>query len=302
MSPNYFVVTCHGWSASNWLAHALHKHKDVTCAHSSALIPAKNASVFDGRGLQKHIPDLRKGYVERQTRSLMDTYADFSKDQQTEFVGSVHSYRLRDLPAQTRLIGQTETTIPVVNLVRHPLDLVVSGYGQFKDLFPIDLNEFSWTLRKIVDQGLDIAETVCKRHSINPGDFDTVCFLGACVVLGSLRMDLDALNEVSESDTGPWDYRGIVRMEEVTRDRKTYAELLDRLSNHKLQADTEYLESVFEEKRVNVHNRSAPEGTAARWQALQPWQREAFKAYLALFQLQSAYESNGYDFSFLEET
>lgn len=301
VSPDYSIVPCHGWIASNLLAHAVQKHVDITCAHSSANILASDARVFNGQGLQSHIPALRKEYVERQTRCLKDAYADFSKYLGTAFVGSVNSYRLRDIPAQTNLTGETDQKISVADVIRHPLDLVVSGYGQFKDFFPIDLNEFPRALRKIVDQGLEIAEAVCKKHNVKRGDFALVCFLGACVVLGSLRLDIDALTELAKDDEAPWAYRGFVKMEEVTQNPGTYAERLGRLTNQKLEADSQHLHSVFSKVRVNVHNHFAPQGTEARWQSLQPWQRDAFRAYFNHFQLQSAYEEYGYDFSFLEE-
>lgn len=297
---SYFVVTCHGWSASNWLANALHKHPNILCAHSSAALPADDPSVFDGDGLKKKIPALRKGYIARQNRSLTDLYESLPNPKNAHIIGSVHTYRLRDLPAQTELITPRSSPIPVVNLVRHPLDLVVSGYGQFKDLFRIDLNEFSWTLNKIVARGLEMPEAICAKHNVDPGDYDSVCFLGACVVLGSLRLDLDALDAVENSGAAHWDFRGHVQMEQLTRDPNSFSRLLPTLTNRNDLATTEYLDSVFTERKVNIHNHDAPSGTHQRWNALKPWQQEAFRAYLDLFELQKQYEAIGYDFSMME--
>lgn len=55
-----------------------------------------------------------------------------------DFYGSVHFYRLRDLPAQYEKFENSERNFNVINLIRNPIDLVWSGYGQFKELFKTD--------------------------------------------------------------------------------------------------------------------------------------------------------------------
>jgi hypothetical protein len=220
VSTEYFIVTSHGWSASNWVAHSLNLNRNITCAHSSAAIIADNPGLYDGEGLRQHLGDFRRGYVERQNRSIDELYDDLQQRLPAPLVGTVHTYRLRDLPVQESRFGSAHRQYRTVNLVRHPLDLVISGYGQFRKLFRIDLNEYAWTLRKIVDQGLDIAEAICNRHGLVPGDYDVLCFLGACVTLGSLKLDIDALGRIKENQGNRWGYRGTARMEDVTRSRK----------------------------------------------------------------------------------
>ncbi|KXF75001.1 hypothetical protein ATN84_20125 [Paramesorhizobium deserti] len=296
-----FIVTCHGWSASNWLAYALNAHDDISCAHSSAAIVADDPAIFDGDGLRENIPVLRKGYIQRQTKPISDVYAEIAASHPAPFIGSVHTYRLRDLPVQSECFGPPDTAFPVVNLVRHPLDLVVSGYGQFKDLFPIDLNEFAWTLRKIADHGLDIIEDVCARHDKRPGDFDQVCFFGACVVLGSLQLDLKARDRIQQPPANTsWDYRGAVKMEEVTRSPETLAELIERLTGETGLATPAYLRKVSSMGRINTHHHSARPSSVERWRDLEDWQQEAFSRFLDHFGLRAAYIEMGYNFDFMD--
>ena len=300
--PKKFIVTCHGWSASNWLAYVLNAHDDISCAHSSAAIVAQDPAIFDGEGLKEKISVLRKGYVQRQNRPLAEVYDEIAKAHSAPYVGTVHTYRLRDLPVQHKRFGAPGQTMRVANLVRHPLDLVISGYGQFKDLFPIDLNEFAWTLRKIVDQGLEIVEDVCGRHNRRPGDFDEICFFGACVVLGSLKLDLDALDEIRDAGaSSPWDYRGVVKMEEITRSPEVLAGLIEELTDEAGLASPAYLQKVASQGRINRHNRKAPDSTAERWSGLQDWQKEAFSRFLDHFGLRAPYAEFGYGFEFLDE-
>lgn len=299
---NRFIITCHGWSASNWLAAALQSHPKITCGHSAAAIPAEDPKVFDGPGMKAQLPRLRKGYLQRQSRPIDAVYADLARQHPAPHIGTVHTYRLRDLPVQASQFAPQSGPYRVLNLIRHPLDLVVSGYGQFRDLFAIDLNEFSWTLAKIVDQGLDIVETICDRHGLRPGEYDVLCFFGACVVLGSLRLDLDALAKLqapgNKADPAPWQYLGMVRMEDITRDPNALASLVTRLTGQPELADESYLQQVFRQGRINTHNPEAADSTHQRWTDLNDWQREAFLAFLQHFDLRSAYEKLGYSFAF----
>ena len=292
-----FIVTCHGWSASNWLAHALHCHPRISCAHSAAAILAEDPAIFDGVGLKTQLPRVRAGYLQRQSRAIDALYADLAHQHPAAHIGTVHTYRLRDLPVQADRFPPRDGPYRVVNLLRHPLDLVVSGYGQFRDLFAIDLNEFSWTLAKIVDQGLEIVETICDAHDLRPGSYDVLCFFGACVVLGSLRLDLDALDQISDED---WHYLGAVRMEEITTDPAALARLIAQLTDQPGLADQAYLDQVFRKGRINVHNAHAARGTQQRWHDLAPWQQQGFAAFLDHFALRAPYTELGYDFSFLD--
>jgi len=285
-----FLLTSHGWSASKWVAYALNLHPDITCGHSSAALLADDTAHQDDN-LAPLIPGLRAGYTRRQSVALSEIYAALSAKAPARFTGTVHTYRLRDLPVQAQHFPPAPG-IPVMNLVRHPLDLVVSGAGQFDTLFRTDLNELAWTVRKLVDLGLDLVETICKRHGLAPGGHAVLCFFSACVVLGSLRLDLDAEAHVR---AGPWDYKGPVRMEAVTQDRAAFAALVHGLTG--IEATPDYLDVVFAQSRINRHDRGPARD---RWATLAPWQREAFAAFLSRFDLQAPYEAMGYEFRFLE--
>lgn len=304
MNPSdngYFIVTSHGWSASNWLAYSLNLNRYITCAHSSAAIIANDPNVFAQGGLRKRIPELRRGYQQRQNRSLRDIYADIQTKQPSPFVGTVHTFRLRDLPIQQNRFSFDDVSYKTVNLVRHPLDLVVSGYGQFKELFLIDIHEFSWTLNKIIREGHDIVSKVCEKHRFNPGDFDKLCFFGACVVLGSLRDDLDALSKIEQENNSPWNFVKTVKMEEITQEPKCLEELIESLTGCTGLVSKNYLCEVFDQGKINIHNQDAPSGVPNRWRQLEDWQRDAFKLFLQKYSLQDAYEAYGYCFEFLTE-
>ena len=217
------------------------------------------------------------------------------------YIGTVHTYRLRDLPIQAKMFPETGLKFRTINLIRHPIDLVISGFGQFKELFKIDINEYSWTLQKIVNQGLDIVENICDRYNILPGDYDSICFFGASVVLGSLRLDLDAQKIIELDKEGQWDYLGIVRMEDVTSNPDILADLIKRITGARNAVSDAYLEKVYKLNKINVHNKQAGEGLENRWMKLEEWQKETLSMFIKQFELKQEYESFGYDFSFMNK-
>jgi len=152
---NSFIVTCHGWSGSNWLSHVLNDHPDITCSHSARNILAKDVNMQSNKELKHNIHQLHKGYADRQNQSIDEVYKQIKQMGKTEFYGSVHVLRQRDIPVLYEIFGKTETKFNVINLIRNPIDLVWSGYGQFKDLFKYDINELYWTLKKIIDNSND---------------------------------------------------------------------------------------------------------------------------------------------------
>ncbi len=296
--PVEFLVACHGWSASNWLAHALNLNPEVVCSHSARNVVAEDPHQLDGDRLREQIRGFHRGYVARQDEPLRDLVANIPLSEGIRARGSVHLMRLRDLPVQNDRFGDPGGVFQVANLVRHPVDLVWSGCGQFRDLFRYDINELYWTLHKVLTSAKDFVLDLGHRYDLNLGEFENLAFVGACSVLGSLRRDLDAEPRLADI---PWvRWVGEVRMEDVTRDPAALSDLLGRLTNGQLVSDPAWLDAVYRVGEVNRHRTTAERLTpAARFAALEDWQREVLVHYLDLYEIPEAYAAKGYDFSFL---
>src|ERR1041384_1183508 len=136
MEKEYFIVTSHGWSASNWVAHSLDLHPEIICSHSARNASAGAPDLHDN--LKFDLGRMHAGYVNRQGRPIDESYNEIEQMGDGKYYGSVHLYRLRDLPVLHEKFGPSSRNFSVMNLVRHPVNLVWSGYGQFKDLFRYD--------------------------------------------------------------------------------------------------------------------------------------------------------------------
>ncbi len=297
MSKN-FIFTSHGWSASNWLAYALNQHPRIVCSHSARNLLADKKDMNDNDNLKTNLSQLHRGYVSRQERPFQSAYNEIYSMGTADLYGSVHVYRLRDLPVVHQKYGALDKPFTVMNLVRHPVSLVWSGYGQFKDLFRYDLNELHWTSGKVLREGSDLVYKLIDKYDLNVGDLENLAFIGAAAVLGSLRLDLSALREVTELKG--INFKGHVKMEEVTKHPEKLKEIIASLSGNTLQADESYLDTVYEAGVINEHKKDKNKFDAsARYLQFSDWQKETFNYFFEKFDLQSAYESIGYTFHFL---
>ena len=294
-----FIVTCHGWSASNWTAHSLNLHNTVLCTHSARNVPADDKDLQSNKNLKKHINQLQKGYALRQNRSLDDIYDEIESFGENKNYGSVHVIRLRDIPVIHKKYGSPNRPFKIANVVRHPVDLVWSGFGQFKDLFRYDINELYWTTGKVVRSGLEFVNELSRKYNFNAGDFEYLAFLGACAVLESLKFDLDAYQNIDQVEK--LDYVGTYRMEDLTKDPEYFKGFFESLLPDE-NADPLYLQSVFNTGQINKHKHDNKKLTPEeRYDTFEEWQKEAFHYFFDKFGLFDGYSSFGYELEFMKE-
>lgn len=286
-----FIITCHGWSASNWLSYILNQHPELVVSHSAAnLIDEKFENDIRGRELE-----FKKGYLNRTERSIADSYAKIRKSGPAKAHGSVHLYRLRDLPVQQQRFG-IDTPYNIVNLVRNPVDLVWSGYGQFQEIFRTDINELHWSVGKLLED-IEFCYEVANRHDLRLGDLEILAFFCAARVLGSLRLDLDALEKIEDIEN--LTNLGILRMEDVTTSRESLKELFDRLFLGSITCERQYLDHVYGIGEINKHKTENRKSGQALYDTLAPWQREILCFYMNKYNLKKPYAKYGYSLEYL---
>jgi hypothetical protein len=296
---NNFIVTSHGWSGSNWLAHSINLNKDVVCTHSARNVLADDEQMHSHKNLVKHIQKFHTGYVGRQLVSLDDLYSKIKQFGNTKHYGSVHVLRMRDLPVLLDKFGSPKEQFKVANLVRNPVDLVWSGYGQLQDLFTFDINELYWTLDKILSEGKDFSYSLIEKYKINIGEYHYLAFLGACAILGSLKKDCDAYDSINNEKN--LDFIGGIKMESVTQDREAFKGLLFNLTGNASIITDNYIGQVFQSGAINTHKKDKVKVTAEqRYYSFEPWQKDAFIYFFEKFKLRPIYESFGYDFSYMD--
>lgn len=306
--PHRFLITSHGCSASNWLAYVLNQHHDIVCAHSSAAIIASDRAEVDVNeilrieglpGIYRKLEMIRSGYQNRSRQSLEKVFVSLETQLPARLYGLVHTFRLRDLPTQSQDFEMHFRPLPVANLIRHPIDLVQSLCGQFLETFRFDILDFQWTVKKIIDNAQDIVEELSAEHGFFPGDYDALCFLGACVCMTGLQQDIEATPFAQNSDN--FDFLGTIRCEDITTDPEVLKFWVEQLSAKSVRADQDYLEACYRTGHVNRHNRDSTAKTSReKFETWRPWQKDAFTRIFARLAIRSHYEDQGYDFDMLD--
>lgn len=284
----YFIFASHGWSGSNWAANALNQHDSITCTHSARNLLPESQEITEHAELARHSHAWNRAYADRAGRPIDKVYDEIEALDTTIVYGSVHTYRLRDIPLQIKNFGVPRRTYLVANLVRHPVNFIWSGYGQLRDMFEYDLYVLHGTISLILETARDFTSELARRNGLNLCDHSVLAFIGAAANLTNLAKDIDVLPE------SHW-----FTMEQATSDRAVWADCVRRLSAGRAAADEEYLDRVFGLKALNSHRKGAALEPAARWDQLEGWQRDVVAHYLSLSGLAPAYTALGYDFSFI---
>ncbi|MEZ4972119.1 MAG: hypothetical protein R2820_02365 [Cyclobacteriaceae bacterium] len=294
---NNFIVTAHGWSASNWVAHSLNQHPDVICTHSARNELADDKDLQSDRNLKLNLRQLHSGYINRQKQSLDDLYDEIASKGTSKYYGSVHVLRLRDIPVIVDKFSSPIRQFNLANIVRHPVDLVWSGYGQFQTLFKYDINEMYWTVGKILRDGKELCYYLVDKYDLNLGEMECLTFLGACAIMSSLKLDLEAykgINNISNIN-----FVGTYQMELLTSDRNEFKYFVETLTGDSV-CTNEYLDKVFNAGVINKHKSDSKKlSPADRYNSFCPWQKDSFNYFFNFNSLQSDYGSFGYDLNFI---
>ena len=292
-NKNNFIIASHGWSASNWLAYALSSHPDIVATHSAANLYNEQLT----NDIKGKLTEFYQGYLDRQNMPIEQAYKKISSIRDARAYGSVHLYRLRDLPVLNDKYGPENQIYKTFNLVRHPVSLVMSGYGQFKELFKTDINELHWTLSKVI-KDKETINAICERHNVLPGELDNLAFIGASCILGSLKLDLQAYGELEK--IRHIEFIDTIKMEDITTNPESMITLLNNIDLN-LTITEQFLKGVYLLDQINTHNKSNNKSPKEIFAELEPWQREILCFYLNKHNIKPAYESFGYDLCFIED-
>lgn len=296
MSP-VFLVSTHGWSGSNWLAWTFDRHPALACSHG--VLYERRPHPTDGdeavwlSGLHATVRERNQRRYTIPVDETLDHVAALAPGQRC---GNVGYFRARDFPLLFARHGANRRPARWANVLRHPLSVVWSGYGQFLKRFAFDLFELQWNLAKINEHALPLLDELERHYGVVRGDRETLAFVSAALTLSSLELDMDALQSVPSTED--FHFAGCARLEDLTRDADALAALLRALVPE-VEPRADWLAEATSGRRINVHNARSIDDPAAKYAELLPWQQRAFAWALDRTRIRPFYEANGYPLDFL---
>jgi len=281
---HWTIVTCHGWSGSNWMATALNKHPDIIATHS-----ARNLlSTGDVQELKGTVIERNKARQARASQNAIDILEGIKKFGESKVYACVHTLRARDLERYlSKFPGNT--TLNIANQLRHPLSVIASGVGQLRELIEYDV----FTMNEVINTSCSFSEVyyqICDRHKIEYGNWDVLTAFDACSHLRYLKQDIPFASKLLN-----------LQMEKLVSDKDYFHKAVKKIAPN-IEIDNEYLETVFKIGKVNPHHQNKVRLTPAeQWENWPSWMKEMFLFFFNQTGIEEFYISHGYDFSFLQK-
>jgi len=228
----YFIITCHGWSASNWTATALSQHLDILCCHSAMNVPAdskklkETESEFRATMVERHKARIARG--ELSINQLLDEVESYDVGGTRKVYGNIHTLRLRDLKGLTKKFGKSYPFV-LMNQVRHPVSLVASGFGQVRSMLSWDVFchiDAAHGMEEHLNFFLDIAS----RHNLNLCDYDVRSFSYAAHHQMFIAADIKAFPNVPT-----------IVMERATTDQQYFGNIVRQITSGFVEPSESYL-------------------------------------------------------------
>ena len=286
-SEVFFIVTSHGWSASNWFAVALDTHPEILCFHSAMHKHARGDSLSE-EYLKENALEHGDAVNSRENLSIdvaFDRIKMRAQDPRKRVFGNVHTYRIRDLPAlQDKYPTPREHML--MNLIRHPVSLVNSGFGQLRIFIEWDINTLI-DVAGLQEMRFEL-DDIIKRYNLNLTDPNVVTFMSACQHLFFLARD-----QIIAPDAPT------IIMERLTADREYYCEIVRNLTSGEIECTDEYLDEVFSLGKRNKHAQNSTIDPAQQFLKWEDWQRDTFLIALRKSGIKDLYAKYDYDFSFI---
>ncbi len=286
-NPNYFIVACHGWSASHWLASSLNMHPDIICCHSALNVLATK-STWEDNNLQNTVNERENARRRRGKVSIDTLLTEVESYGTAKAYGNVHTIRVRDL-VDLDTSDSTKKPCIFANIVRHPISVVASGSGQFEDMITWDIHaliESSDAVREIID----IAKPISEEFGLNLCDAPVRSFIAASQHLTHLARDQRIAPDIKT-----------IKMEHVTSDKDYLREAVNYLTNDNLDITEEYINSVFSIGKLNSHKKEHFPTVKALYESWEPWKKHLFCEVAKKHNIIELYDRHDYDFSFVTE-
>lgn len=281
-APRHFLITSHGRTATYWLAASLNRHPDVLCSHGPVLPPVLDYREQPPDEVALHAHTTQDAFGRK---TLDEFFEALEQAGPARVYGNVHAYS-----AHTLFGGLHRTAVrrnPVVfNLLRHPITRIESLKRRL-----LYETTFSPPARGRLEREFevfvtpDVLATVRANCDVDLDPPEHRAFLYAlCFILALDRLDLEI----------PVTH---LPMERLTKDVDFFTWVFSQVTQGAVRTDAVYLRQVFAAGRMN--HQAEETSAVGRFEAWAPWMRVAFRAAMAVWDLERLYAPMGYDLSFV---
>lgn len=284
--PAYFLVTCFGNSASTWYGKTLNMHPDIVCSHGPVepTIGLEYEREQTPEETANAIPYAAK-FLSRKISETFQEIVDYEPG--AKVYGSVQGYRIGQVANISKKYPDESLELQCVNLVRHPVNWVMSTAANFIRQTEVSLLMRHELLNAAKSQ-YSLYTDWAKQADKDPLSWDNLAFFAACLYMHTLMNDFDIANKLNVP---------FILKEEITTDPDKFKEATAFVTANKIDISDEFVDQAMGAGVVNSHQQKPSLTPKEQWQRWDEHQRHLFTQMANSARIKPAYEKLGYDFN-----
>lgn len=279
VGPHKFIITSYGGSGTNWLSKNINSIRGVLCTQHIYNLEFKNGpiktSINDATSIEEYFNKI-----------------NFFKLYPTKALGNVHGFSYAKIASEAKSIKN----LTVVNLIRHPISRIESGY-MTNILLEADKRRFNKEHNQIDKYNAIINESeyynkiIAKYGASIFHDYKNILFLQVLARQDKAYEDMRMCVE----DNIPQ-----VRFEDITKDPRALTELVSKISGGSVILSEKEANHMINKPPLNNHHNISL-SSEQKYVSWQDWKKYAFLLHLQQNNKRELYELLGYSLDYVTE-
>ena len=296
---NCFLITSSGCAATRWLAASLSSHPEIVCSGGAGEL--KDTMDFYSVPTAEHAEEIAQFLIFHQAgadpkpKRFAQLFLELKQYRAAKFYGNIHFFTIGSLFDQKQF-DFLPSTLPIANLVRHPITRLETHYQHWKNNYLAGSN-----CRKLFElclSGFEYRFPELKEHfltAIPNLENDSIKRIFMYSFFDTLHSSLgDFRTEIAKDIP-------FYRMEDLKTQPHKLFELIKFITKNKLEVNSKYLNAVYSEKNMKVGRFTGKIllNEAEQYVAWENWQKIIFKKFLDFSELTLGYNRLNYNFDFI---
>jgi len=269
-----FAITSQGRTGSYWLAAALDRHPEITCAHSKQIPPVPN---YQGKAEEKSL----QGTVSEADiipHGPAEFYSWLGKFGEGPNFGTVHTF---DAGEHAQLVA---AGVPCAHLTRHP----ITRLSSFADRGTIEMSQSDYVKTRITD-----TVDACLKHTrYSEHLFDSIEESKASVSAENWLPFVSGCFDLAHEAQHIGGFDVVAPFERLTSDPNYFSWFFKKITG--INPGFDYVDAVFSAGKLNALT-GLRDNALFVFENWPTWKKDLFLAFDDLYHFHESFSAFGYD-------
>ena len=210
-------------------------------------------------------------------------------DGSSEVYGNIHMFNLRQLIENVEH-KKPQRDISIVDVVRHPVAFVQSGYHNIYSQCLFNPNRVDY-VTKVKDWNQDLYDQYANKYSLDLKDLKVLSFMANVMTFKSFEINF-GLHDQHDIH--------VVPMESLTGNASELKALFAKVSAGDIDLNKSEVDAFLNTERSNVHDPAKRKMTnQEKYESWEDWQKDLFREVIVSTGCKERFEKIGYDLSYV---